>query len=588
MKNQKGFTLLELLLVLTLSTGIAMVTLQDKNLENEQFKARKLGMELFQVNSAIQNYLAHHSGDTNPSSLNQTYTNINWLKSTTCGGTSPDSWLPCNFLSASGGKTTFGRLSFTTTVKYDPVEGLTARTSMSPLTLGTSSKPQTRGDLSGLAALVASGAYAISDDNRAAMAQDSTVAYCPDTTGTSPIAAVCQGQKDVIVMLAQNISAGDRWLRVDHGNVMQNTLEFQTNSTTPATKAQLDAVDTISRQIRNVARIYNLGNSGNDNLYLGKKLGNGAVSTATLTQGAVIIDADQEVLGQLVVKNNMTVSGNASVTGKLSVTNDTSLAKDLTVAGKTTTAGDFTAKANAQVDGRLTAVGDIKGNANLTISGNGNFGGTVTSSNINSSGTFNGNNMNISGISRFSNSIYAPKMIDSDNNNYYVDPSSLSNMTTVHADNLYSRGNTDVGGNLQTWGTIRGLDNIISSKSIFAQHLFANAIVTEGTSCGGTTWGVGTIARGGSGQIMTCQTDGLWHDTSRQANRQLRSYTWSQGEPELNTGLSTQDWYCALTHIRGKYQGGERVTLSTAGGIWKMHGWSDQSGVQGTATCINM
>lgn len=80
MKN-KGFTLLELMLVLSITTSMAIVTFQDKILETEQAQARRLGMEIFQYNSAVQNYLAHQSGSTNPSSLQGKYTGVNWLKS---------------------------------------------------------------------------------------------------------------------------------------------------------------------------------------------------------------------------------------------------------------------------------------------------------------------------------------------------------------------------------------------------------------------------------------------------------------------------------------------------------------------------
>lgn len=513
MKN-KGFTLLELMLVLSITTSMAIVTFQDKILETEQAQARRLGMEIFQYNSAVQNYLAHQSGSTNPSSLQGKYKGVNWLKSTSCGGTASQEWLSCSFLSQTGGKTTFGKLDFNTEIKYNPAAGLTGRTVMSKLSLGSGASVEDRADLSGLAALIASGAYTVSEQSGAVTAQDSTIAYCPDTTGVSTINAVCQGDRGSIVMLSRNLSEVDRWLRVDHGNVMQNTLEFRTGNTTPSSQAELQAIDSVSRQIRNVARIYNLGNNnGNgesDNLYLGKKYGNAAKAMVTLPNNAVVVDADQEVLGKLIVaatidaKGNISTDGdliakkNADIKGSISVGTDAKIGKNLTVSGQTRsignlyTDGQLNSKGSAFIEGALQANQKITGLGSLDIKQDGVFGGNVRASNINATGNIDGSSissrsLNVSGGGRFGGAIYAPKIIDSDNNYYEIDPASTSRINSLSASSITSS-QLNVNGRLNA-----------------NEYIYVGGGAAEGAGCSPN----GIIGRNSSGLLMSC-VNGAW------------------------------------------------------------------------------
>jgi len=513
MKN-KGFTLLELMLVISITTSMAIVTFQDKILETEQAQARRLGMEIFQYNSAVQNYLAHQSGSTNPSSLQGKYTGVNWLKSTSCGGTASQEWLSCSFLSQTGGKTTLGKLNFNTEIKYDPAAGLTGRTVMSKLSLGSGGSVEDRADLSGLAALIASGAYTVSEQSGAVTAQDSTIAYCPETTGVSPINAVCQGDRGSIVMLSRNLSESDRWLRVDHGNVMQNVLEFRTGDPTPASQANIQAIDSVSRQIRNVARIYNLG-SGNsngerDNLYLGKKYGNAAKSMVTLPNNAVIVDADQEVLGKLIVaatidaKGNISTDGdliakkNADIRGNISIGADAQIGKNLTVSGQTRsvgnlyTDGQLSSKGSAFIEGALQANQKITGLGSLDIKQDGVFGGNVRANNINAAGNIDGasissRSLNVSGGGRFGGAVYAPKIIDSDNNYYEIDPASTSRLNAISASSI-TASQLNVNGRLNA-----------------NEYIYVGGGATEGAGCSPS----GIIGKDSTGALMSC-VNGAW------------------------------------------------------------------------------
>ncbi|WP_429036353.1 hypothetical protein [Aeromonas media] len=543
--REKGFTLLELLLVIGITTSMAVVTFQDKMLETEQSQARRLGMEIFQYNSAVQNYLAHQSGQQNPASVAGTFKGVNWLKSTSCGGMADKAWLSCNFLSHSGGKTTLGRLGFTTEIKYDPSVGLTGRTVMDKLSLGSGSSTQERADLSGLAALVASGAYAVSEDGKAVRAQDSTVAYCPDTAGTSPINAVCQGDKGSIVMLSRNLSAADRWLRVDHGNAMQNALEFRTGDPTPASQTDIQAIDSVSRQIRNVARIYNLGNSNSngesDNLYLGKRYGNAAKSMATLPSNAVVIDADQEVLGKLVVaasidaKGDISTKANFKADGSAIIKKDISAGSDLSVGGKTTLAGDVAAQSNVSIGKSLSVAGEIEGKQNLKIANGGNFGGDVIAKNITAGGKIAGGTLNISGSGYFNGELFAQRLVDSNDPAYLVDPNNESNFNEVRVTTLNARGNVNAT-NVNATNEVRSRTVIANGDTVAGgyaagQYLLSNGTAWEGGSCHGVAHGA--ISKDPSGGLLTCK-GGVWKSPS-----QAMQITTAYGPVSVCRGTST-------------------------------------------------
>lgn len=504
-KKSQGFTLLELLLVISISMGISIVAFQEKKLELEQFQARRLGMELYQFNSGLQNYLSNMSGSTNPGSLAGTKTGVNWLKSASCGGSGTRDWVPCNFLVSNNQKTSFGDLGFTTTIAYDTQRGLHSRTQMSKLQVGIAGSLKERGDLSGLAALVASGAYTLGDQGaqREGSAQGNEIVYCPDIAISSSN-PTCGSAKGVIVMESQNLSEADRWIRSDHGNTMKGALEFaQSNTDLPATDAQLSAIDSVGRQIRNVARIYNLGSSGNDALILGKKNGANALSIATLKTNSVVVDADSEVLGQLKVQSGITAGGDINANANLSVS------------GVTTANGALNAKSTLDVQGKTTAVGGIqsnqliKGLTDLDIARDANIGGKLTTSNAQVNGTLTGNAISantiygndlsanqlttngttrLNGTNVLSGNTYAYRIMDADNSGYYLDMNNNSMFNGVLANGIVSYGGITSNGRMTA-----------------NEYLYIGGGAAEGTGCGPN----GLVGRNGAGALLSC-VNGVW------------------------------------------------------------------------------
>lgn len=410
-KNKSsGFTLIEIMLVMAVAAVMMTMKLQEDQLEMTQMQARKLGAtELFVYNLGVQKYLSSISGiQPSPGDYPKVYSGVDWLKNTSCitptTATADSDYVPCAFLSTTGGRTTFGSMSFTTTIDYDPASGYTAETVLSKMS-GSAAGENNAGVL-GLAALVASGAFIGSDASATSGGSGGSIIYCPDISPMPPgMASVCGSARDQIVMIVNTNGANDTWLRVDHGNMMAHVIEFQGTSATPTLDADLSDVHPTMRQIRNVARIYNSSlnaSSDPENLYIGNRVGADIVTDSsharypTLTENAVIIDADQEVIGRLVVQDGITVNN-----GGITVEN-----------------GDVNV-----VNGSVTALNDIR-----TLSGNADINGWITAGNdITSS---NGN------IIADNGEVRSTRMVDSDDNTFILDPDSESALNSIGASTI--------------------------------------------------------------------------------------------------------------------------------------------------------
>lgn len=402
-KSCRGFTLVELMLVMTVAAVMMSLKMQDDQLEMTQLQARKLGAtELFVYNLGVQKHLSQISGvqpnmAATPPEYPKVYTGVNWLKKADC----PDplsaaeaAYVPCHFLQATGGRTTVGSMTFTTRVDYDPDSGYTATTTLSPMS-GTAAGESNSGFL-GMAALVASGAFIGSDASASAGGSGGSIIYCPDITPMpAAMAGICGSARDQIVMIVNTNGANDTWLRVDHGNLMAHAIEYGSSGAVPTSDADLALAHPSMRQIRNVAKIYNasLNAAGNNqSLYIGNRVGAGLISNPShadypsLADNAVIIDADQEIVGRLVVQDGITVNDGGIIVES----------------------GDINASS-----GSIIAQNDIR-----TISGNASINGWITGG-----GTITSSNGDL--VAR-NGDVISSKFVDSNDTRYVVDPNSRS------------------------------------------------------------------------------------------------------------------------------------------------------------------
>lgn len=140
MNNQKGFSLLELILVVGIIGAIALYKMQDEVNDLDTIRAKQLAKEIYQYNAAVLSYIGRHAGsefDAPSGTL--------WLKSSDCGGIGMVDFLPCNFPAY----TTLGKLNFDTNITIDPAGFTVATTTLDPLVL----RNRKRSDLTGIAAL---------------------------------------------------------------------------------------------------------------------------------------------------------------------------------------------------------------------------------------------------------------------------------------------------------------------------------------------------------------------------------------------------------------------------------------------------
>ena len=272
MRHQKGYTLLELILVIGLLASMTILSFQEKSLEIEQKKAVAIGQEILQYNNAVRSWISK-----NPSATPAIYTSTDWLKPTSCGGLQTFEYLSCDAQSFSATKPHhFGQVRIQTTISNNAGK-ITALSIASPIHID-----KVRSDLSGLAAIsAASGSmgHTPSDASYKANPFDGTIAFS-----------------------ASNIAMNDVWLRTDGSNYMNNNISF--NPSIPAASRGINGVSRLQSFIGEV-------------LYLGEA--NGAIKAAP---ERTIVDSNAEIYGNLVIENKKsTLTGIELVSGDIRASN---------------------------------------------------------------------------------------------------------------------------------------------------------------------------------------------------------------------------------------------------------------------------
>lgn len=330
--SQRGVTLLELILVISLMAFMTLLTFHEKQNDLQQAKARTVGGQLFQYNNAVRNALAKKIPVSSA-----TYIGSAWLKSSACGGmlSSGEEFLPCDFPAATPtNPIPFGQVSFTTNVVVSGAaqdRRFVATTSTSPFSVDSN----IRADLSGIAVLSAASAM-YSGVQSAAGGGLSPVAGATDARYSS------DALTGVMTLVASNKASNDVWLRTDGSNAMHKALIF-------------DSPLASDRQIIGASRIQNM---------VGQALFLGSGSGLTAATGAgVVVDSSAEVLGAFRVRDSLVVDGAATVAGKLSANSG------IAAAGTISTSGDITAAGGISTNGNVASAGSISAKGNVTAEG---------------------------------------------------------------------------------------------------------------------------------------------------------------------------------------------------------------------------
>lgn len=185
---KKGFSLIEVLLAVSIAAILSMIAAQKVVLERESYAAKKLGLELYQYGTSVSRFLAINSGLDAPS----TKIGAHWLRSTECQeGEADFHYLPCQYMPL--GKTSVIGMEPVTHITRSPQGELTARTVFAAYDYPTGQLASLQGE----AAMVASTSDAV---QMLIPATGGLFTYCPPTSRISPsIEPICQDERDVII-----------------------------------------------------------------------------------------------------------------------------------------------------------------------------------------------------------------------------------------------------------------------------------------------------------------------------------------------------------------------------------------------------
>lgn len=317
--RQKGFTLIEMILVIGLMSVATMISFYEKKLNMEQTQARITGVQLYEYNNAVRAWVSQNVGAASGPKPTGTL----WLKTAACGGSSAIAYLPCSFPAMdSATPLRFGQIQInssvvTSGVAPNQITEVTSTTTAFRVMTGAVSTLRT--DLAGLAAVVA-----------AAGGVNSLSPMLASTDGS----VTSDPALGVITMKASNNGSSDAWLRTDGSNTMNSNIVYKASN--PASL----------RTLTNVSRVQALTS---EILYLGNVTGWASGRTVT-------VDGNQETNGTLIVQNfNNVQNGIALVRGDVVTLNGRLHAGTDVVAERDVIASNI--KANPGVSNQLMLSG---------------------------------------------------------------------------------------------------------------------------------------------------------------------------------------------------------------------------------------
>lgn len=506
--KQGGFTLIELILTLGITAGMAGIALESKTADLDQAVARSVGADLASYNNAVRSWISN-----NPGASSSTKIGSAWLKSSSCpGGTSPVGYLPCGFSPAvSGNPINGGSLALSSVISTSgtaPNVVTTVSTTASPYKVGN----KIRSDMAGLAALTAA-------------ASSTSGLPIPSGTNASFTSSPLTG---VISMVASNNANNDTWLRTDGSNTMNATIRF--GSATPAS----------SRWINGASRIQ---------AFAGEYLFLGPMGGATQAIPSMIrIDGDTEAQGTVFIRNlkstttalqidrgsitasnggvyaNGVVQGNASVRGPIFYdTDDLNYYANPSGTSRLNTVG---------TTGSITAAGVIQSNASVRApifydsNNTGYYMDFAGSSRVNTI---------YSDVSQSYLSMRSPIYYDANDMGFYLDPASTSRLNVVRADGGVVTPTAQL-------TSVRGVGSVCSPNGLIAIDN-TGAMV----NCSSGVWKKpgGSI----STSVVTCQGPNTKWSSSCTASCPATSKIVGGGCS--NTTGATGSWFVSFSEPRG-------------------------------------
>lgn len=490
-RKQKGFSLFEVIVIISIISFFAVLGLQAKKNENDQEKGRNIGIKLMTYNQGVSRFISMNAANTALRDLDVDgdgiveFQGVNWLRSNTCAdGLATTGYLPCDF---EDGLPFINDTIFITRINVEEPDTLSAHThvdfrgedfrgpalsSINESMLGLAAITAMGGDNGEIFSLNDNGAIGSTidgDGNPTTRlflgSSDSRYLYCLngiDETLLDPACSIDGGntiEGGLLVATTNTEANRDSWVRTDGSTPMNNRLTFN------------DASD--NRDIRFVNRLYNvtgsalkIGNSGVfDNTDFTPILGDGVVfDTEVYFKGSLSNDLNIDAGSDIIAQGDVTTDSQA--VGVLGVGTDGSLdaAGDLNIS-QTGYFGDGLVSLNQletnsmQVNSFIEAQDfyvlgsvvaervvssdyirsadnlitdeDISVDANATYDGNISVDGSM----FVGGDTFIKENIVADSGSAYLDDVYADMIIDNDGS-YLIDPSSVSLLNTLRTERL--------------------------------------------------------------------------------------------------------------------------------------------------------
>lgn len=306
---ERGFTLLEMALVLGVSMTVLVATMGGKFEDLRDTQAKELGVRVAQYTQALGHYMSERGLATPPG----TFAGTAWLKDgATCpGGAGTAPYLPCNFPDVFP----YG-MTVATTVAPG-VDTVVATTVVGPNPLAVSGRR--RGDLAGLAVTTAR-----------------TTAPSTQRAAGAALAEMIEYEVNALGQIESRVdmaAAADPWLRLDGSNAMQANLDMDGNDLVASRRVEW----TDSALTEDGGGSIALGGAGASYIDFqgtGARIDNpGDGSMQVAAPGGLLAAADMEVTGAHLVGGDAEVVGGHLVGGDALVTGTQAVGGDALVGG---------------------------------------------------------------------------------------------------------------------------------------------------------------------------------------------------------------------------------------------------------------
>jgi len=458
-KNNSGFTIIELLIIISVIGFITLLNLQNDQKNREEADARSIGRQLAIYNNAVRSHISINLDNQDYiDNVETTFTGVDWLKNEDqcADGESPSYFLPCNFSEFVGSS----NLTYRTTISANiGVDKLRAKTVIDVKTPdGTST--QIGSTQLGLALLTASGgqnsellnlslddtSMQIDADGNATTNvlltnTDGSLLYCPfglDPAFLSPECSIDGGiiEDGLIVLISETSGERDSILRVDGSNTMENTL-------------RMEATESAQREIVGSSVLFNLTGEilklGNSGIYYDD-------GWLPVVGDGLVIDTDINIVGNSIIKGDLDNSGDIFA-------NTNVIAEESILVGR-----EIISEGSTEVVGNQYILGDANYNNDVAVFG------TLDSAMINSRTFAEANEVSATNNISSENIINAPIIRAA--SGLFSDGDSVASGDTIVGGDSYVAGTRAITGSIIGEGDIVADNGTAYLGNVFASALF--------------------------------------------------------------------------------------------------------------------